>query len=1258
MKQMFSFLTVFLLTFLTWGNLSAADLPTISPADGSADVWYHIRVEVRGHVGLNPASASGKGYYCDKGRGELLENVADTIDGADNNIPGTRWKVVATSSSTEYQLISGLGNTIAFGAGEKSDQFYTTTLGSQVFTIKNPNGDFLGLTLVGTGGIDKSNSGLYFGKYGPDATGGAITFQSTEPLTGTYLFQPGDLDLGDVPVGSTKTKTLTVAGANLSGNLTYTLTGEGFSKANEVSATGGGSVEITFAPTEKKAYTATITVTYGELPPVTATLTGNADFEFPLEISEGDTEYWYYIRFEQQTESNKVFQANSKGTPLTQNLILGNENKQLWKIVGDWGEYHLVNKDGNFDLVYNTANNRYEATDAEYGDEFGFERFKDTEDWQLGNMTSGYFENGIASETRRYVNDLDAEGDSITNYVVNDDGNRLIFIPSTASALVIGLESIDFGNVPAGVAGANVKKTLPVGGLGVTGSISAVIEGPGSAAFALTSATLPAAGGEFEITFTPQAVDNYKAQLIVSAEGFVNDTVQLTAIGSAFPFQVSTTTDYWYYIQFSRRSTLALTSAGLGETVTQTPWQSDQEANEDQMWKITGTWDNYKFVSKKGGELKTKPSTEPDADPDDFDDYTLEASGDGHIALGTNDGEWYFQNIQAKEAGYVKYINDRDGATVCLYGNFDNGAPLNFIPVSGIVTNPVSPLAYGDVTIGMLGEKTLTVTGKGTTAPITYVLAGAGASVFSISNTTAAVAADADLPAAGGTLKVSFLPEEAGDYIATLTLSTTGAPDAIIVLTGRCISLPEDFPVKISDDESTSWYTVYFTRRYTSANSWKVWTAGLTGETIKQTTHTGREDEGLTTEEQLWKFVAAPSKTGYLAVAYSGLAAKKGSLYTVADEEEATPLVFVKNSDGNWVLKSNDTTNALNDNAGTQIGEYSINDGGNPLGFIETEAPAPVRIQLYTQALDFGKIEAGVPAPYNTFYSSNVIVKGVGLTGDISVSVSDNGVTSYSIIHAADSSAIASTIPQAGDTLKIIFNPQDRHSYNATVTFTAEGAAPRTLSLTGGGNLNLPVKLSTAAEPIWYYISFERQATKVLTVEGDTIFQRAKATEATDAQLWRIEGSVATGYQIINKTGVQAAYDSTSTVRAYLPVAEGDHFLFESGIGANTAKVQMRNITNEGQGSFLCDKGNQGVYATNYSKNDGGNFLIFTPLDESGVVDGIILVDADENDPVISSAYYNLQGIRILQPVRGSIYIRIDTHASKKTTATKFLLVK
>jgi hypothetical protein len=147
-------------------------------------------------------------------------------------------------------------------------------------------------------------------------------------------------------------------------------------------------------------------------------------------------------------------------------------------------------------------------------------------------------------------------------------------------------------------------------------------------------------------------------------------------------------------------------------------------------------------------------------------------------------------------------------------------------------------------------------------------------------------------------------------------------------------------------------------------------------------------------------------------------------------------------------------------------------------------------------------------------------------------------------------------------------------------------------------------------------------------------------------------GDAANGYELINKDGLKAAYDLTAA--SYLLKATGDKFNFVSGTGtANSDKFQLRNLTTAtGSSQYICDKSGFGLQATNYSRNDGGNWLYFIPQ----ISTFIPPVEA-VSDPIVSSVYYNLQGIRVQQPAPGNFYIRIDTHVSRKTTATKIFQV-
>jgi hypothetical protein len=105
----------------------------------------------------------------------------------------------------------------------------------------------------------------------------------------------------------------------------------------------------------------------------------------------------------------------------------------------------------------------------------------------------------------------------------------------------------------------------------------------------------------------------------------------------------------------------------------------------------------------------------------------------------------------------------------------------------------------------------------------------------------------------------------------------------------------------------------------------------------------------------------------------------------------------------------------------------------------------------------------------------------------------------------------------------------------------------------------------------------------------------------------------------------------------------------------------MYNLTIDGvdtegaAGRYINDFGGLGAnaqYASLYSANDAGNALVFTPIGFTHT--GLVTVDA-ANDAIIATHYYNLQGVKVKEPVKGGIYIKQDIYESKKVRATKIL---
>jgi hypothetical protein len=1136
MKKALFFVTMLLLTIFTWGNVSAADLPTISPADGTADVWYHIRLEQRiwgiwGKSGTDESGAN-RAYYFDEGLGKMLRNIEDTV-----NIPGTRWKVVATGTADEYQLISGLGNTIDYsgtGIGDiRGERFYSVTPGAQIFTIMETDGNYLGLTLKGIGGIDKSNNDLYFDKWGPNDTGGRITFVAAEPLKPMFI-QPADQNFDDVAVGAKQKKILTVLGAELSGELKYSITGDKEFTVNPLTSTSdisnGGTVEIIFTPTEQTTYTATLTISAGELSVITK-LTGKSTSSFPLQISEeGGEEHWYYLQFRRRMSSNKMVQANADKSVVQATAAIGYE--QLWKIVGDWNNYRLISKSSNLELKY--GSDRYGLDNT--GSLFGFESFQG--DWELRDYGTG----------NQYINDNGGNYLGRYGHHDNDNGNCLVFTP--ASGIIPNASALAYGDIMTGLKG---EKTLSVLGIQTTNPITYSLSGTGVAAFKVVNTTsgaeaassLPAKGGTLNVVFDPNTAGKYTATLMLHSDGMTDMEIALTgtctALPDDFPVKISDeTSTTWYAVYFNRSYTEGYswrvwTAGSAGETIKQTA-QTNRDKQEltaeEQLWKfvVNPAKTGYLAVSYSGLEATAGPNKSSNDD----DSYTLEEPGKGTPLLfeKNSSGAWILKNTITKIA-----LNDQSKNTVCGYKDgADDGCPMGFIEITpilaGIIPNATA-LNYGDVTNGLKDVKTLTVSGRKLTNPITYTLSGTGAAAFTVVNTTSGADDANPLPAEGGTLNVVFEPNTTGEYTATLTLQSDGTDisDMEIALTGRCIPLPEDFPVKLSDETGTTWYAVYFNRSYTEGYSWRVWTAGSAGETIKQTPQSSRDNLEWATEEQLWKFVVSPEKNGYLAVSYSGLEATTGADYTLQQPDRGTPLLFAKNPSGAWILKNIAADKALNDRSENTVCEYTSdgNDDGCPVGFIEI-TPIPAGIIPNATTLNYGDVTTGLKDV------KTLSVSGRKVKNPITYTLSGRDAAAFKVVNTTSGAEAANSLPAEGGTLNVAFEPNTTGNYTATLTLQSTDAAVPDMEIELIGNcIALPVTISDETNATWYTVYFDRSHTdryswKAWTagLEGEAIKQTTQADHdnwklAIVEQLWKfVVNPAKTGYLAVSYSGLEA----------------------------------------------------------------------------------------------------------------------------------------
>ena len=520
-----------------------------------------------------------------------------------------------------------------------------------------------------------------------------------------------DQNLGDVLVNQSAVKTVTVNAIGLT-QIAVAVSGDdagAFSVPDVINA--GDVLPITFSPTEKRAYNATITLSAEGVEDVVFSVTGDANFDLPVQISSDDNsdEHWYYIRFSRKAVDKLVWSLSNTETMIVQdtlNSAAAPRDDQQWKICGNWTEgYFLINKATGGEITYIaedsddgsiTGNRYYQAPNT--GDIFNFVRFKIgneiTSDWQFYNRSES---------ANRYVND--SNGEYLCNYSANNEGNRLVFIPVDQPVIMTTATLLAFETPVSETS----TKTISISALNLTTGIAAAISGADESAFSLDPASLSATGGELSITFSPNETKVYTATLFLNSG---TTTLEISLTGNSdldLPeFSASTTpspADKWYYIQFGRQDGTQF-AGGVSRVWTVEPTIEDVrlgtkvmsrpivQGNTEQQWKIVGDWaTGYKIISRNGGQMVLV-----DLDTNEEDDVVelrivLAADfGDKFLFKNRNTttgnynfGRWQLQIVNKFDGNY-NYLNDHGGGdnenAIGLYDPNDPGAYLNFIPVS------------------------------------------------------------------------------------------------------------------------------------------------------------------------------------------------------------------------------------------------------------------------------------------------------------------------------------------------------------------------------------------------------------------------------------------------------------------------------------------------------------------------------------------------------------------------------------------------
>ena len=657
----------------------------------------------------------------------------------------------------------------------------------------------------------------------------------------------------------------------------------------------------------------------------------------PIKISRGTTEYWYFLQFHRQASNGTVLTAGESGTKITQVLQDGRESQQ-WKIIGEWDNYQLVNKNGQI-VTYLASGENGSLTDyfqtktqeeGVTGSHFKFVPFTETNNgtdvipgaWQLVYADA---------ESVTYVNDRRPNTDPDTTnplgtvcayYYHSDSGNRLTFIPVGEPQLQTG-SSLAFAEVLRG--GGSKKLSLTVVTANLSTAIGVSITGEDATAFS-APATLSAAGGNLDVTFSPTEKRRYEATLTLTTTGLDPVTVALT--GNAdfdLPIQISDATDNWYYIQFTRQAgngkvLTVREAAEMGDTIVQAQVKEGPGADY-QLWKVTGDWDNYYLINKASGYSVTLDysTVEPAANvyrtiEGDFGDPLA------FVAFKDTTLSWQLLNTVEGKGGY---LNDASGSGKYLarYGNkSDAGNEFTFIDpsVPAIITAPSWDAGTSYIGEAPKTQRLLVSTIGIPNGAVTAALSGTDADAFTLSATTLQ---------SGDSLKLTYTPGHLRKQVAEVTL-TAGSVTKTIALSGNGTGAPVFTPAGASNDDSY-WYVIQFNRRNTKSWEW----VELSDSKIMQT-----ELLNDTLNVNRWfKFVGDPFD--FTILGYDNKVARinpagdaSAGRYALFPEGNADKLTLSQTGTDALSIKNKDYANRyLNDNSGTQIGVYGTYDAGAPL---------------------------------------------------------------------------------------------------------------------------------------------------------------------------------------------------------------------------------------------------------------------------------------------------------------------------------------
>ena len=553
------------------------------------------------------------GYYLvNKANGEeLLYNTKNVISDPSS------LSIISTVDRDRYILVSDYGNTFNF-------ERFRTTNNWQLY-----NRDITAVDVVD--GVAQFVEGRrYVNEW--DFIGNRVHHWFKNDDGNEMLFIPADKPLirpnpafGAViaQVGETNSTTINVIGLGTSGDINVSLDGTG-KDAFMLSTTSlppeGGEIVIFFTcNSETEFSSASLVLSSAGADDVIVPLTGS--YGGPI-FSTPTQDVWCYIQFQRAVAKGRVWQNNGLEKKISQTAMVAGDYKQQWKLEGTEDAFIIQNRaDGGFFVFQKATSGTYAGTVTTAERAIMTDKEDDAEpfaavfngsEWWFKLLLEGQPTNRIA------VNDEGNRQNEISVWSNPDSGNPVRIIPvekkdANKKGITYVATTTNLVTYNSGTATAKVN----VSGNKLTGNITAALTGSDADKFTLSPSTLPAAGGELTITFSPTAAQQaYSASLILSSADVKNVTLPFTGMKS--PRTSVPWNTVWYYIQFER--TANKTDVNVNTNVWQwngPEYEMSQAPKEDgfeaQHWKFVGDIKSEFIIENRMGGQIAFDKTENDA---------------------------------------------------------------------------------------------------------------------------------------------------------------------------------------------------------------------------------------------------------------------------------------------------------------------------------------------------------------------------------------------------------------------------------------------------------------------------------------------------------------------------------------------------------------------------------------------------------------------------------------------------------------------